>query len=413
MILFAFVFPLSLGGANAVLGLILVLWIIEGNFKHKLEIVKNEKIIWIFFTIGLLTLFSALFSENMTHSFLAGEKKSLIRVISSHYIAIPLILTIFITSIKYKYLDYIISAFLLAMLLSEIVSYLIFFQVVDVAILQSKHLIYKLASHLNPTPFLHHLEYSVFLSIAIILLLDKILHSKNRFLQFFLFLFLASATVNIFINGGRTGQIAYILAISIYMLFYFRFTIKTIVLTITVLSTIIMLAYNFSPTFKQRSHMALQDIEKISQGNYSTSWGVRTALNIVTLDYLFSSPKNLILGAGAGDSRQVFLDHAKKNFQTNISKPVKTQPHLHNQYLEYWMDGTVFSLLLLLFYFVLLLKLPVSTTTKPLLYAFVIIIIFASATDIPFFRYQPAMLFYLLSAYFIVLSKKHEQDIPE
>jgi len=410
MILFAFIFPISRGGGNAVLGVILLLWIIEGNFKDKFNTIKSEKTIWIFLSIAILTLLSALFSTSMSHSFLAGEKKSLLRVIASHYMLIPFILTVFITSIKEKYLNYIISAFLLSILLSEIVSYLIFFQVVDVAFLQAKHLVYKAATYMNPTPFMHHTEYSVFLSIASILLLDKVLHTKNRYLQFFVFLFLLSATVNMFINGGRTGQISYILAISTYMFFYFKFNIKIIISTIVLLSTVLVLAYNLSPTFHSRSNLALEDIEKISQNNYRSSWGLRVASTKVTLDYLLSSPKNFLLGAGVGDCRETYLNHAKNNFGKNISEPIKVLAHLHNQYLEYWMDGTVFSLILFLLFFFLLMKLPVERSMKPSLYAIIVIMLFASATDIPLFRYQPAMLFMLMSAYFILLSKKSKHS---
>ncbi len=413
MILFAFVFPVSLGGANAVLGLILLLWIIEGNFKQKFKIVKQEKIVWIFFAIGILTLLSALFSESMSHSFLAGEKKSLIRVIISHYIAIPLILTIFITSIKPKYLDHIILAFLLAILMSEIVSYLIFFQVVDVSALQAKHLIHKNASYIAPSPFMLRNEYSVFLSMSSILLLHKILHAKNRYFQFFIFLFLVSTTIIIFINGGRTGQISYILAISTYIFFYYRFKIKIILSTATVLTTIVLLTYNFSPNFHTRVNATWIDIQKVSQGNYNNSWGLRTASTKVTLDYLTSSPKNFIFGAGAGDSRQVYLAHAKENFGKNISEPIKILAHLHNQYLEYWMDGTILSLILFLLFFFFLIKLNISTTVKPLLYAITVIMLFASATEIPFFRYQPTMLFMLISAYFILLSKNSYQAMND
>ncbi len=406
MILFAFIFPISRGGGNAVLGVILLLWIIDANFKEKFNTIKSEKVVWIFLSIGILTLLSALFSTSMSHSFLAGEKKSLLRVIASHYILIPFILTIFITSVKYKYLDYIISAFLLSILLSEIVSYLIFFQIVDVAALQSKHLIYKAASHINPTPFMHHLEYSVFLSIASILLLHKLLNEKNRYAQFFIFLFLISATVNIFVNGGRTGQISYILAISTYIFFYFKFNLKVILSTTTILLSVILMAYNFSPNFHKRVNMASKDIAKIANSNYTSSWGMRVASTKVTLDYLTSSPKSFIFGAGAGDTREVYLEHAKENFGKNISEPIKALAHLHNQYLEYWMDGTLISLILFLLFFFLLTRLNISKTTKPLLYAITVIMLFSSATDIPFFRYQPAMLFMLISAYFITLSKK-------
>jgi len=410
MVLFAFVFPISLGGANAILGIILLLWIIEGDWNKKVFIFKSEKVIWIFLAIGTLTLISAFLSPSMSYSFLAGETKSLLRVILSHYMLIPLILFIMITSIKKEFIHLIISAFLLAILLSEVSSYLIFFELIDVIALQEKGLIFSHASIHSPTPFMHHTEYSVFLSLASILLLDQLLHSKNRYLQLFLFLFLLSASINLFINGGRTGQISYILSMMVYLLFYFKFTIKSIFSTLVSLSLIIVLAYNFSPNFKQRVHDALQNIEQISNGNYNTSWGLRVASTKVTLDYLTSSPTNFIFGAGAGETRKVYLHHAKTHFDTNISEPIKILAHIHNQYLQYWMDGTLLSLLLFLTFFILLLRLPLSSLKKPLLYAYITVVAFASATDIPFFRYQPAMLFMLISAYFILLSKEPNQE---
>jgi O-antigen ligase len=322
---------------------------------------------------------------------------------------IPFVSVIFITSIKKAYLKHIISAFLLAILFSEMISYLIFFELIDVNMLQAKHLLYAEASLTNPTPFMHHTEYSVFLSIASILLINKLLHTKNRLYQIFILLFLASATINLFINGGRTGQISYLLAISSYMFFYFKFNIKIIISTLLILSSVVFLAYNFSPTFHKRSHMALQNIEQISQGNYNTSWGLRVASAKVTLDYLLSSSKTFIFGAGAGDTRQVYLDHAKKHFNKNISEPIKILAHLHNQYLEYWMDGTLIALLLFLTFFVILTRLPVPDQYKPSLYAFAIIVAFASATDIPLFRYQPAMLFMLLIGYFVLISRENQR----
>ena len=411
MVLFAFTLPISLGATNAVLGLMLLLWIIEGDFNRKIVILKQEKIVWIFLSIGLLTLLSAFFSDSMSHSFLAGEKKSLIRVILSHYILVPFIIIIFITSVKEKYLNSVISAFLLAILISVIVSYLIYFQVIDVSYLQSKHLLRESAKSYNPVPFMNRTEYSVFLSIAAILLLDKLLHAKNRYLQFFILLLFTSVTINLFINGGRTGQISFILAISIYIFFYFKFNIKTIIATLAVLSILLTSAYTFSSTFHTRSHQTLSGLQKLSEGNFNTNLGLRVASTKVTLDYLTSSPIHFLLGAGAGDSRQLYLDHAKNNFGKNVSEPIKILAHVHNQYLEYWMDGTILSLILFLLYFFLLTQLPLSASMKPSLYAFTIIIAFACLTDITLFRYQPAMLYFLVSSYFIVKAKKYNESI--
>jgi O-antigen ligase len=398
MILFAFIFPISRGGGNAVLGVILLLWIADANFKEKFNTIKNEKIVWMFLAIGILTLLSALFSTSMSHSFLAGEKKSLLRVIISHYIVVPFILIIFITSVKEKYLNYIISAFLASMFFSEIISYLIFFEIID---LSQFNIFYSQTSIKNPTPFLHHIEYSIFLSISIILLIHKIIYSHTKYLQFFLAIFVLSASINLFINGGRTGQITYLLGISIYAIYYFKFHIKNILLMIALLSIIIFTAYTNSSTFHNRSNLAIQNIQQIQYGNYNTSWGVRAASAQVVLSYLTSSPKNFIFGAGAGDSRQEYLTYAKKHFSKNIYEPIQSLGHLHNQYLEYWMDGTIFSLIFFIFIFYLLFTISISKTEKPLLLAILCIMLFAALTDNTFFRYQPFMLYLILIGYFL------------
>ena len=410
LVLFAFVFPISLGGANGVFGLILLLWLIEGNFQKKLQVFKEEKILWIFLAIGLLTMFSALLSDSSSHSFLAGEKKSLFRVVFSHYILIPFIAIIVVTSMKKDFLDKMIHAFLLAILFSEVISYLIFFQLIDTQMLRSSGLIYFNASIHDPTPFMHHTEYSVFLSVAVILLLNKLFHTPHKYLKLFIMLFLTSATINLFINGGRTGQLAFLISTSVYVLFYFKVNLKTILAILLVLSSILILAYKFSPTFHHRSNLALQDIKHIAQGNYNTSWGVRAASTKVVLGYLLSSPKHFILGAGVGDTKQEYHAYAQEHFDKNISEPIKILAHLHNQYLQYWMDGSIFSLLLFLLFLLLLLRLDIEQKYKASLYAFVAIVAFSSTTDIPLFRYQPAMLFYLMTGYLLVLSQRERQQ---
>lgn len=406
MLLFAFVFPISLGAANALLALTLLLWIAEGDFKNKFAQIKRQKIILLFFTIGLLTLFSALLSDSFLNSFLAKNKDTLFKVITTHYILLPFIMVILLTTFEKRYIKHLLSAFLMGIFFSEIVSYLVFFHLIDIEFFKNKHLLYHLVSSSNPTPFMHHTEYSVFLSVAAILLIDKILHTSSIYLKAFLILFLLSATINLFINGGRTGQIAYILAVGTYMIFYFRFNIKFILSTVSTLGIVLFLAYNFSPNFHDRAQQALHDIQQMTQGNYNSSWGLRAASHQVVLGYLSASPQHFLLGAGAGDTRKVYLAHAKEHFGSNISEPIKVLAHLHNQYLEYWMDGTLLALLCFLFYLYLLIKLPVPHNKKALLYAFFVAVSFSSMTDVPLFRYQPAMLFYLMTGYFLLMSQK-------
>ncbi len=407
-ILFAFTLPLSRGAFNFFFALSLLFWVLEGNFKEKIALIKERKIVWVFLLIALLTFLSALFSSSYHNGFLAGENKSIFKVIITHYFLVPLIIVIMASSIKKRTLKLAISAFLAAIFLSEIASYLVFFHLIDVDYFKSIHIIYKFSTVENPSPFMQHVEYSVYLSIAILFLLQQLLTTKNRWLKVFMLLFFTSATINLFINGGRTGQLIYILSMLTYTLLYFRMSLKSLLITIITLVGIIAVAYNSSSTFYNRTHQAASDINEMLHGDFNTSWGSRAASTIVTLDFLTSSPKNFILGAGAGDTRQKYLEHAKEHFTPNYYGAIAHLAHTHNQYLEYWMDGTIFSLLLFLLYFILLLKLKVPQEYKPLLYAFAVAVIVAASTDVPLFRYQPAMLIMFLTGYFITLACKNK-----
>jgi len=370
---------------------------------------KKRKILWVFLLIALLTILSGLFSDSYHHGFLAHGEKTILRVVTTHYFLVPLILVIMVTSIEKRTLQIAISAFLTAIFISEISSYLVFFHLIDVDYLKSIHIIYKYSTVDNPSPFMQHVEYSVYLSIAILFLLQQLLTSRNTWLRLFLLLFFTSATINLFINGGRTGQLIYIFSMLTYALFYFRFSLKMLLATVGAIAIVISLAYNFSSTFHTRIHEAFMNIEQMQKGQFNTSWGSRAASNIVTLHYLTSSPKRFLLGAGAGDAREEYLQYAKEHFNPNYYDAIKHLAHTHNQYLEYWMDGTILSLILFLSYFILLVRLQVPKEYKPLLYAFAVAVAVAASTDVPLFRYQPAMLIMFLTGYFITLSCRKEE----
>lgn len=407
-ILFALSLPLSRGAMNFLSVLLLLFWILEGNFDQKVKRLKECKILLPFIGIFILTLLSAFFSDSLNNGFLAGQHRSLYQVIITHYLVIPLIGVVVITAIPKKVFKIAVSLFLVGIFLSEISSYLIFFDLIKLDYLKSVHMVYEYATPDNPSPFLQHIEYSVYLSIAILLLLQQLLTTKSFWLRLSITLFLISATMNLFINGGRTGQLIYVFAMLTFVLFRIHLHWKTVALTIFSLLTLLVIAYNASSTFHNRVNEAQSNIIQMQKGNFNTSWGQRAASNVVTVNYLTSSFKHFIFGAGAGDVREEYLEFAKENFPKNYHDSIIHLAHLHNQYLEYWMDGTIFSLLLFLLYFILLLRLSVPKEYKPLLYAFAIAVAIASLTDIPLFRYQPAMLVMFLTGYFVVLARDKE-----
>lgn len=165
---FAFSIPLSKAATSLFEGLILLLWILQGNWKYKFsEYIKNPIIVTLFLfllysTISLFWASDLLFGLDYVLKY-------------KHFLIIPILYT----SLDKKYIEPILSAFLLSMFISEIVSYGIFFEIWK----------YKNVLPTLPTPFMDHVAYSVYLSSAAMILLVKIFFEKNTKYKIFYLLF--------------------------------------------------------------------------------------------------------------------------------------------------------------------------------------------------------------------------------
>ena len=72
--------------------------------------------------------------------------------------------------------------------------------------------------------------------------------------------------------------------------------------------------------------------------------------NIVIYKIFINNPKYLLFGFKAGDAKKVFFEEGKKVAFKEI-RFLGSYTHLHNQYLQLWVDGSIFALILLIAYF--------------------------------------------------------------
>ncbi|KIM04008.1 MAG: hypothetical protein KN64_09930 [Sulfurovum sp. AS07-7] len=403
IVLLAFALPISIASVNLISFIIIILWIIDGNFKNKIIEIKKYKILLIPFIFPLLFIISLLWSSSFEHSYLANKGNFFKGILQ--YLWIPIIPIIFVTYIEKKYVNLSLSAFLIAMFCSEFSSYLIYLDLLNLSNLKNYHLLHIDSYSLNPTPFLHHTHYSVFLGITILLLIEQLRDSSNKLLKFLIILFLISATSNLFLNGGRTGQIGIVLALMIYTITMYGKNIYKILLSFVTIGSILVIAYSLSPTFKDRISLAKSDMHHALNNNYNTSWGMRVASNKVAIEYIFSSPKNFILGAGAGGAKEEFNNFAKSNMPLNISQPVSTLSHLHNQYFQLWIDGGIFALLALFFYFYTLQNEAILDKNKALIFATIILFMFSFLAESFFLKTQNYLFILLVGAYYLSIKK--------
>ena len=335
ILLFAFTLPLSRASVSAFSILLPLLWFLEGNYKEKWLIIQKEKSLIFLLLFIFVNLLSVLWTQNMDDAY--RPLRMFMYLGSAFVIA---------TSLDKKHIYTIITAFLYGMLISEIIAYGVYFE-----LWQFKH-----ATPQNPSPFMFHIDYSVFLAFTSILLLNRLV-SKIYSLKekIFIALFFITVTGNLFLSIGRTGQVALIVAIVVMSILHFRLSFKTLFLSSIFLVVLYSLAYFSSPNFKARVTLAQNDITKVLHSNYDSSWGIRALFWRTTANIVIENP----FGVGIGDFKDATKDELQKEkYNTLISAQTKkfmSHNHPHNQYLLILLESGFVGLIAFfafLFYFI-------------------------------------------------------------
>ncbi len=338
LILLAFVIPISIAAYNILLGLITITWLLEGKWKEKWDLIRQQpvfKIMLIYFGFVVLSL---LWTDNLSSGW---------HYVKQYYIFFAL--PILYSSVNRTYIPQILSAFLGAMIISEIFSYLIYFDLIP----------FKLKpgwSPSDPSPFMMHSIYSLFLVFSIFLMIIRIAYEKRTRFQTVLYtFFIATMTLNLFLNSGRTGQFAFFLALIVFIYLYYQLHwIKSVFLGIIISSVIFSVSYIISPNFQNRTNETIQSIvhayDKQEAKNDST--GQRFMMCQVASDIIWNNP---IIGVGIGDER----DHYHQTLDQCMPelKPcIEGFSDLHNTYLKVFASTGIIGLGLFLWVFYTMFK---------------------------------------------------------
>ena len=304
--LFFFV-SISTAMGSVISALVFILWLIHGDFKnHFLQLRSNKVAIasLLFFCVNIIGI---LWSSEIDLGLEVIKK-------NWKFLMIP----IFMIYIRKEHISLYINAFLASIFLSELLSYLIWFDIIDPILKAEKQ---------NPTVFMSHIVYNPLLAVAIYIVASRILFEKkfSKYMSFIQTLFLFSMVISMFITGGRTGQILFFIVIFILSFQYFknslfRFLIVSILLTVTIFTS----AYNLSDLFKSRVNQTISNIIEY-KSNPNTSVGQRIAYSVNGLNIFLDNP---ILGVGTGDLV------SQMKISTSMQTPdVKAPDNPHNNHL--------------------------------------------------------------------------------
>lgn len=350
-VLYAFLLPISRAGISILTISLFILWLFTKDFKSKIEFIKSNKVILYFLAFIGFSLLS-LFWSNDVISGLEYVRKY-------WYFLVILVIA---TTIQKRFVEYGISAFLTGLFISEILSYSIFFELIQ----------WKNVSPNDPTPFMNHLQYSMFLAFASLLLLNRFFYENKMKWKVIYFLYFLIITSNLFLNGGRTGQAAF--AVSIFVVGFLNVKNKIIALLsmFALVLSIFYTAYHVSPVFKTRFDTSINEIHKISQGSFCTSFGARLGLWIIGGEIFLENP---IIGTGVVKDMNDFVKIVEESYPNKDC--IKHLPSYHNFYVQTAVHLGIIGLFLYLMIFYNLLKLKIQDR-----YYFTLMVIFVSVYSV-------------------------------
>ncbi len=375
IMLLGFSLPISISISTIILALILLFWLFEGNFLYKYKILTKNQIIYPFLAFFAVQVIGLLWTQNMKWG---------IHIVGKEWrILIPLIL---ITIVKKEHIRYYIFSFLIAMSISELISYSIWFKIIPP---------FKSATIYDPTPFMSHISYSPFLAFSIFILSYILLFKKkssNLFEKILSTLFIITMSINIFITGGRAGQIAYFTMLALIIFIYFKKNIIKALLIVAILIPIVFaIAYNSSKIFSDRVNLAQTNIVSFDTSK-STSVGLRLAFLFNSLEII---KKNPIFGVGTGDFPNEYKKINKKN-TPNLIVPA----HPHNMYILELVQTGIFGLVALLSIFYMQIKIALKEEEfAPLKLALPIMFLIIMLSDSYLLGHYTTLLFVYFSSF--------------
>jgi len=373
---YAFSLPLSKAGVNFFEILILLLWIIQANWKAKFELYKSSHLI-----IGLTLL---MLLHIISIAWASSTEFALNYIAKFRHFFIILVIY---SSLDKEHIKSILSAFLTGMFLSEIMSYGIFFELWH----------YKNILPTDPSPFMNHVDYSIYLAFTSVLLLTRLLNKTETSIKLKIgyALFFISATSNLFINGGRTGQITLPILLYIGIILSFKNKLKAFISSTLLIITIFLLAYNFSPNFQQRFQQANDGIQKMIYNNEYQSDGFtqRVALWYIGID---NFKDHFFFGNGLGnDTKKIKFYAENRGFDPEFFSQFADN---HNMFLIVVLQIGIVGLVLILFIFYTIFRLKFNFKMHKILNLTFIVGFFLWSFGGSTFHLMNSMVFFALFA---------------
>lgn len=333
--LLIFSLPISTSLSTVLALLIILLWLIEGDFSAKFATIRDNHLSYAILAYTSLFVIGLLWTEDLSWGIKQAVKQWKL------ILFFPLL-----TVSRREHFQLYIGAFIAAMTLSAGLSFLIRFELIQ----------FRGVSALYPVPFNTHISYNPLLAFAIYLLQHCLFSRRWTFAQQ-AFLLPAGLLMigSMFITTGRTGQAAFFILLFLMILQRLkRHRIMGLCLGMLLIPALVLTAYQTGPGFRMRTDEAIADL----RGGYrnqpdSSPTAQRLTFAVNSVKLFTNSPW---FGVGTGDFPG---EYKKINTIHSPSFPATDDPH--NHYLLVLCQFGIFGLLVFLSIFWLQIRYALSS----------------------------------------------------
>tara|TARA_B110000008_G_C16947054_1_gene554896 strand:- start:965 stop:2149 length:1185 start_codon:yes stop_codon:yes gene_type:complete len=328
-ILLGVTIPTTIAGTNMVIGLLALLWILQGNFKNKFNFIKSSK--WMISIFALIVFYGLgmLWGDIHLNADWQFQRLALLLVF-------PVLGTM---NLKQETIRNGVVAFLITTFISAFASILI-----------NNNLIQPLGEYLSfieiswrNAAFITYNYHNVLLSLAFTISLYILIEKKSKY-KVALVLFIIAYAISIFTERGRAGQVIFNLSAIFHIVYYNRKHLLKILALLILLFSFQFIVYKTTKVYKNR----FDAVSNIIKNNGDRGDGKTEDIRYVFVkESLKIIKKNPILGYGTGSFGTIFNDEVKSGHKFYSH----TTPH--NQYLYVWFELGILGLLLLfsIFYY--------------------------------------------------------------
>jgi O-antigen ligase len=361
-ILLGFTFPLSISISSILIILLAILLLFQEDIRGKIKKVISSK--WMISILALLFLYyiSPLFFGFFTDTSWVLKRVSLLLIL-------PILYSF---SFSQKTINLSIFAFLSSMFLSSVIA------------LADNYEIIQFTKNWTWSAFLQYTEHNVFLAIALLLSFYTLFRVKlSLFNRNILLVFILTFLFSLFTEGGKAGQLVFI--ISIILFFIFHFKDKRTLMFFSVLSVFIfsVVIYHSSPIVKKRFTHEIKSIR-------SAEPSFRNNLFIYSVDLIQENP---IIGYGTGSFTDVFKE-VNKSTKRTVDYDHKTP---HNNYLYIWFELGIIGLIVFMFIFYFQIKELLQKKDALFRVLFPLIYLIIMLADSYFFSHNTLIMYLFLS----------------